>query len=184
MILNKGFPEENKADVHVTGVRNDNISKHLETEGIAVYGEKKIRKKTQPKQPHAFISQLPVLFTRVGIHAPRGSPSPLRPRPPLSGLSQSTRQTMYCQWRSKIPPPALPGKALFVACLQGAPKRSRSAGAVEEAGSASTQPCAAGGGKSRAAAAAFAPVAAVRMRFAWYLHEEQDCWNEILLLLR
>lgn len=45
MILNKGFPEENKADIHVTRVRNDNISKHLETEGIAVYGEKKIRKK-------------------------------------------------------------------------------------------------------------------------------------------
>lgn len=38
MILNKGFPEENKADIHVTRVWNDNISKHLETEGIAVYG--------------------------------------------------------------------------------------------------------------------------------------------------
>lgn len=63
MILNKGFPEENKADIHVTRVWNDNISKHLETEGIAVYGKEEKKKKRRKKGKKKKKS-LPLLFLR------------------------------------------------------------------------------------------------------------------------
>lgn len=106
MILNKGFPEENKADIHVTRVWNDNISKHLETEGIAVYGRGGGgEKKRVPR------------FSFSASSAPRPA-GELRGRP---GTAHPARGRPSAG-------PAAPVKALFVACLQSArrPEKPRS----------------------------------------------------------
>lgn len=81
MILNKGFPEENKADIHVTRVRNDNISKHLETEGIAVYRGKKNKEKTPTKTTARFYFSAPRALHPGGNPRSSREPEPA-PSPP------------------------------------------------------------------------------------------------------
>lgn len=125
MILNKGFPEENKADIHVTRVWNDNISKHLETEGIAVYGRG--GGGGRKKESHAFISQLAALL------APPESCGavPAQPTPPAGG-------------RAPAPLPPLRRCLSLVCRAPGAPKSPAPGG-----GSAPAPASAAERGKSR-----------------------------------
>lgn len=127
MILNKGFPEENKADIHVTRVWNDNISKHLETEGIAVYGRGGggVKKRAPRFYFSASSSPRPAAELR-----PCGA-VPAQPTPPAGG-------------RAPAPLPPLRRCLSLVCRAPGTPKSPAPGG-----GSAPAPASAAGRGKSR-----------------------------------